>query len=137
MKWSTKLPANLTFWPMKKYLTEFIGTFFLVLTVGMCVIEPGAGSLAPLAIGSALMVMVFAGGHVSGGHYNPAVTLAVFLRGKCPAADVIPYMLAQVVGAAAAAGVVLFVKGNPTVAASTLDVPRALLAEFLFTFALC
>ncbi|HXR09042.1 MAG TPA: aquaporin, partial [Candidatus Acidoferrum sp.] len=61
---------------MKKYLTEFIGTFFLVLTVGMCLIKPDVGSvaLAPLAIGSALMVMVYAGGHISGGHYNPAVT---------------------------------------------------------------
>ena len=103
MKWSTKLPANLTFWPMKKYLTEFIGTFFLVLTVGMCVIEPGAGSLAPIAIGSALMVMVYAGGHVSGGHYNPAVTLAVLLRGKCPASDVPGYWASQVVGGVAAA----------------------------------
>ncbi len=63
---------------MKKYVVEFIGTFFLVLTIGMVVIEPGAGALAPLAIGSALAVMVYAGGHISGGHYNPAVTLAVF-----------------------------------------------------------
>jgi aquaporin Z len=83
------------------------------------------------------MVMIFAGGHISGGHFNPAVTLAVCLRGKCPPADVIPYMLAQVLGAAAAAAAVLYVKGNPTVAAATPDVPRALLAEFLFTFALC
>jgi aquaporin Z len=50
---------------MKKYLTEFIGTFFLVFTVGMCVIKPDAGNFAPLAIGSALMIMVYAGGHVS------------------------------------------------------------------------
>jgi len=67
---------------MKKYLIEFIGTFFLVLTVGMTVVAPGAGALAPLAIGSALMIMVYAGGHISGGHYNPAVTLAVWLRGR-------------------------------------------------------
>ncbi len=65
-----------------KFLYEFIGTFFLVLTVGMTVIEPGAGILAPLAIGSVLTVMVYAGGHVSGAHYNPAVSLAVFFRGK-------------------------------------------------------
>ena len=56
--------------------------------------------MAPLAIGAALMVMIFAGGHVSGGHYNPAVTLAVFLRGRCPAADIIPYWIAQIAGAA-------------------------------------
>ena len=74
---------------LAKYLVEFIGTFFLVATIGFTVLKPGdAGNLAPLAIGSALMVMIFAGGHISGAHYNPAVTLAVFLRGKCPAADV-------------------------------------------------
>jgi len=68
---------------MKKYLVEFIGQFLFVITVGMVVIDPGIGSLAPLAIGSVLMVLVYAGGHVSGGHYNPAVTLAVWLRGRC------------------------------------------------------
>lgn len=119
-----------------KYLVEFIGTFFLVLTIGCTVIDGGAGVIPPLAIGSALMVMVYAGGHVSGAHYNPAVTLAVFLRGKCPAKDVGPYMIAQVAAAAVAAGVVLFLKGNPTVSASSPDVVKALLAELLFTFAL-
>lgn len=123
---------------LNKYLTEFIGTFFLVATIGFTVLKPGdAGNLAPLAIGSALMVMIFAGGHVSGGHYNPAVTLAVFLRGKCPGRDVVPYMLAQVIGATVAAAAVLFMKGNPPVEALQPDVPRALLAEFLYTFALC
>jgi Major intrinsic protein len=73
---------------MNKYAAEFIGTFFLVLTVGCTVIGNGAGAFAPLAIGSALMVMIFAGGHISGGHFNPAVTLGVWLRGKCEAADV-------------------------------------------------
>ena len=64
---------------MKKYIVEFIGAFFIVLTIGFTVLEPGAGAMAPLAIGSALMVMVYAGGHISGGHYNPAVTLAVWM----------------------------------------------------------
>ena len=97
---------------MKKYLVEFIGTFFLVFTIGMTVMAPGAGNLAPLAIGCGLMVMVYAGGHFSGGHYNPAVTLGVTLRGKCTWADAIPYMVAQVVGAVVAAGCVLFIKGT-------------------------
>ncbi len=66
---------------VRKALVEFIGTFFLVFTVGMTVKMPDASNLAPLAIGSALMVMVYAGGHFSGGHYNPAVTLGVTLRG--------------------------------------------------------
>ena len=68
---------------MSKYVVELIGTFFLVLTIGLVVIEPGAGAFAPLAIGSILMVMIYAGGHISGGHYNPAVTLAVWMRGRC------------------------------------------------------
>ena len=77
----------------RKYIAEFIGTFFLVLTIGMTVLKPGdAGSFAPIAIGSALMIMVYAGGHVSGGHFNPMVTLAVWLRGRCPTADVPGYM---------------------------------------------
>ena len=88
---------------MKKYLVELIGTFFLVFTIGSTVMAPWAGPLAPIAIGAALMVMVFAGGHVSGAHYNPAVTLAVFLRGKCDKADVIPYWLAQFAAAIVAA----------------------------------
>jgi len=60
---------------MNKYLTEFIGTFFLVLTIGCTLIPGNAGVIPPLAIGAALMVMIFAGGHVSGGHYNPAVAI--------------------------------------------------------------
>ena len=88
---------------MSKYLVEFIGTFFLVFTVGMTVIEPGAGTLAPLAIGSALMVMVFAGGHVSGAHYNPAVTLAVLMRGKTTVNEAVIYIVVQLVAAVVAA----------------------------------
>ena len=122
---------------MKKYLVEFIGTFFLVLTVGMTVIDPGAGALAPLAIGSALMIMVYAGGHVSGGHYNPAVTLAVWLRGRCPAADVPGYWISQILGAAAAAFIVLYLKGNPTLTPKEVTAVPALIAELVGTFALC
>ena len=121
---------------MKKYLVEFIGAFFLVMTVGMTVIDPGAGALAPLAIGSALMIMVYAGGHVSGGHYNPAVTLAVWLRGRCSTADVVPYIAAQVLAGVAAAFVVLFLKGNPVVTPAELKVGPSLVAEILGTFAL-
>jgi aquaporin Z len=121
----------------QKYLVELIGTFFLVATIGFSVIAPGdAGHMAPLAIGSALMVMIFAGGHISGGHFNPAVTLAVFLRGKCPMSDVPGYMIAQVVGAVLASLAVLFVKGHAGTA-GPLDIPKALLVEFLYTFALC
>ena len=68
---------------MKKYVAELIGTFFLVLTIGCTVIGHEVGAVATLAIGSALMVMAFAGGHISGGHSNPAVTFGVWLREKC------------------------------------------------------
>lgn len=119
---------------MNKYITEFIGTFFLVLTIGCSVI--GGASLPPLAIGAALMVMIFAGGHVSGAHYNPAVTLAVWLRGKCDTKDVFPYMVFQVCGGLVATLVVGFLVGEPAKAAGALNVGKSLLAEFLFTFAL-
>src|ERR1700686_5141387 len=121
---------------MNKYVAEFIGTFFLVLTIGCSVIGNGAGPLAPLAIGSALMVMIFAGGHISGGHFNPAVTLGVWLRGKCEATDVAPYMMFQIIGAVLAASVVKFLKGGAAVTALQPATVPALLAEFLFTFAL-
>ncbi len=123
---------------MKKYLVEFVGTFFLVATIGNVVMAPNdAGALAPLAIGAVLMAMVFAGGHVSGAHYNPAVTVAVYLRGKCGAGDVPGYIVAQCAAAAAAAFTVLFLKGNPAAGPMEIDLPRALVAEFLYTFALC
>ena len=121
---------------MNKYLVELIGTFFLVLTVGCTVIEKGAGPLAPIAIGAALMVMIYAGGHISGGHYNPAVTLGVWMRGKCDTKDVGPYMASQIVGAVLAAVVVKFFKVGTTVTPGESAVGAALLAEFLFTFAL-
>ncbi|SDR79160.1 aquaporin [Opitutus sp. GAS368] len=127
---------------MKKYLVEFIGTFFLVFTIGMTVVAPGAGNLAPLAIGCALMVMVYAGGHVSGAHYNPAVTLAVWLRGKCATADVGPYIAAQLAAATVAAFAVkalktgLVTKAAAMTGAMTPEILPALLAEFVFTFGL-
>jgi aquaporin Z len=121
---------------MTKYVAELIGTFFLVLTIGCTVIGPGAGPLAPLAIGSALMVMIFAGGHISGGHFNPAVTLGVWLRGKCETKDVARYMIFQIIGAVLAAFVVKFIKGGAAVTPLQPATVPALVAEFLFTFAL-
>lgn len=121
---------------MNKYLVEFIGTFFLVLTVGCTVVIGGAGVIPPLAIGSALMVMVYAGGHISGGHYNPAVTLGVWIRGRCPSKDVVPYWIAQLVGGIVAALALSYLKGEHKVEPLEVKVGPALLAEFLFTFAL-
>ncbi|MGH9811649.1 MAG: MIP/aquaporin family protein [Candidatus Acidiferrales bacterium] len=121
---------------MNKYLMELIGTFFLVLTIGCTVIGGGAGVIPPLAIGAVLMVMVFAGGHISGAHYNPAVTLAVWIRGRCETKDIAPYMVSQIVGAALAALAVKFLRSGVIVVPMTVDVGRALVAEVLFTFAL-
>jgi len=122
---------------MNKYIAEFIGTFFLVLTIGCTGIGASAGVIAPLAIGAALMVMVFAGGHISGAHYNPAVTLGVLIRGKLKAADVIPYWIAQCVAAAVAAIVVSkILRAGVAVTPIVPKLGPALLAEFLFTFAL-
>ena len=113
---------------MKKYITEFIGTFFLVLAVGL------TGN--PLAIGAALMVMIYAGGHISGGHYNPAVTLAVLIRGRISTSEAMVYMGSQLAGAVAAAVVVGIYKEAPAEAAQSLDTTKAILAEVLGTFAL-
>ena len=114
---------------MKKYVAEFIGTFFLVLTVGCTVIPGAAGVIAPLAIGGALMVMVYATGHISGGHLNPAVTLAVFIRGRCDAKDVIPYWVAQLLAGVAAAFVAVFLVGKSGTPMEIKNVPAAFVSQ--------
>ena len=120
---------------MRKASVEFLGTFFLVLVVGLTAMS-GESTLAPLAIGAILMVMVYAGGPISGGHYNPAVTLAAWLRGACALEDALRYLVAQALGAAAAAWLVgVCVQGgelNPV----ELSVLPASLIEGVFTFAL-
>ena len=121
---------------MKKYLMELIGTFFLVFTIGMSVLAGGSGVIPPLAIGSILMVMIYAGGHISGGHYNPAVTLGVWIRGECKTSDVIPYMVFQTIGAAIAAFLVRFMLPNARPQPGNFALVPELIAEFLFTFAL-
>jgi aquaporin Z len=121
---------------MNKYITEFIGTFFLVLIVGM---NAFAGPVNLLAIGSLLMGMVYAGGHISGAHYNPAVTLSILVRGRIAAKEALIYMLVQIIGAALAAIVSAKLFGVEGAGVSTVadgNMVRALLAELLGTFAL-
>lgn len=121
---------------MRRYATEFVGTFFLVFTV--CTAVLGGTSLAPLAIGAVLAAMIFAGGHISGGHYNPAVSLAVYLRGKLSLVDLGAYAVAQLVAGVVAALTAKYVVPN-TVTAFTVSgdaIVRAALVELLFTFAL-
>lgn len=122
---------------MKKYFVEFVGTFFLVFTIGNVVVAPGAGLFAPLAIGAVLTAMVYAGGHISGAHYNPAVTFAVWLAGKMDSRDVFPYMITQIIAGGAAALAVLLIKGGPVASPMEISPLPALIAEVLFTFALC
>ena len=121
---------------MQKYLTEFIGTFFLVLTVGCTGISVGPGVIPQTAIGAVLMAMIYAGGPVSGAHYNPAVTLGVFVRGRCAAPDVAPYMVAQVIGALTASATVMYLKIGASATLFQAPIGPGFAAEGLFTFAL-
>jgi aquaporin Z len=119
----------------RKLTVEFIGMFLFVFTVGMATNKAGAGVLAPLAIGAVLMVLVFAGGHISGGHYNPAVSTGIFVRGRMTANDLGAYVLVQIL-AAILAGLVVRVVGGHEAHAHFAGAGRMLLAEFLFTFGL-
>ncbi len=125
---------------MNKLLVEFVGTFFFVLTI-VCVVNGIAADnyMAPVAIGSALMIMVYAGGHISGGHYNPAVTIGCLLRGKISGGEVPGYIIAQVLGAILAAVIGAAVLGKGVIMGGG-DMPgnmaAAFTAELLGTFAL-
>ena len=122
----------------RKYLMEFIGTFFLFLTIGCSIFPNGRGSIPPIAIGLALMVMVYAGGRISGGHYNPAVSFAACIKGALSWKQFIPYAIAQILGAAAAAGVVLYLVAVPPYSDEiNFSIPAMIICELLFTFALC
>ncbi len=121
---------------MKNYLTEAIGTYFLVLTIGLCV--NGHVAMTPFAIGSALMVMVYAGGPVSGGHYNPAVSLAAMIRGALPSKELIPYWISQFIGAVIAGFFIYKFTGEPlhVAPAPAATWIKVVTGEVMFTFAL-
>jgi aquaporin Z len=120
----------------RKIVVEGIGTFFLMLTIGQVVLPPDSGALGPMAIGAVLMAMIYAGGHISGAHYNPAVTIAVFIRGKATIHELIGYIVLQVVAASAAALIVLWLKGGAPLTLPDLEIAQVMAVEFLFTFAL-
>ncbi|PYP41993.1 MAG: porin [Gemmatimonadetes bacterium] len=118
---------------MRRYLTEFIGTLFFVMTIGLIASRDHA--MAPLVIGGALMVVVYMGGHISGAHYNCAVSVALFLRGKLARKDLLPYIVAQLAGATLGAYLAYLVSDRtfapaPAAAAGTMTV---LLVEGLYT----
>lgn len=123
---------------LRKYLVEFIGTFFWVFTVGCTALLEGQGVIPAIAIGFVLMVMVYAGGHISGGHYNPAVSLACAVRKSLEWKQLLPYWIAQCLGATVAAFLVRFAAVVPAAPdAVVFDTKLLIIAEFLFTFALC
>jgi aquaporin Z len=119
----------------RQLTVEFIGTFVLVLTIGLATSSKGAGDLAPVAIGSALMVMVFAGGHISGAHYNPAVSIAMLLAGKLRPRSAAPYVITQLAAGALAALLVRALVGRATPAILGSDW-KILVGELIFTLAL-
>ncbi len=123
---------------LKKYLVELIGAFFLVLTIACTGLLGVEGVIAPLAIASALMIMVYAGGHISGGHYNPAVSLAACVRGALEWKQFLPYAISQILGGVLAVLVFKLMAGfSVAPAAGEFTLKGLLIAEFLFTFALC
>ena len=118
---------------MRRYLTEFVGTLFFVMTIGLAVAVNNP--LTPIIIGCTLMVVVYMGGHVSGAHYNPAVTLALFLRNKMPRGDLLPYWAAQLLGALVGAFLAsMFLDHTFTIApATTTNTGTALMVEIFYT----
>ena len=123
---------------VRKYAVEAIGAFFLTFVVAMSVLS---GSVfTPLAAGAALMVMIYAGGHISGGHYNPAVTMGALVRGRIGIGDAVPYWIAQVVGGVVAGVIARAVVNPPAVTALTLSghaEAAGAVVELVATFALC
>lgn len=122
--------------PVRKYAMEVLGALFLTLTI--CLAVRSENPLAALAIGGVLAVMVYAGGRISGGHYNPAVTLSVYFRGGMDFRHVIPYMLSQLVGAALGALLAYAIMDAPfaVLPASGVSLLSVVLVELAFTFLL-
>lgn len=124
-----------------KAIIEFIGTFFLVGVVGLVIgqVTPGGGELDAFAIAAALAALIYMGGPISGGHYNPAVTIAFLVSKRMPPSDAGVYILAQVIGAFAAAGLVSFTLPEDTFVAVSEIPPldqsmKLAVLEFFFTF---
>lgn len=115
---------------MNKYIIEFIGTFFLVLTVAL------TGN--PIAIGFVLVAMVYMGGYISGAHYNPAVTAGLWASKKIESSEALWYVASQMLGGFVAAGVFSFIKHDFFIPApgNGVSMGAAMLVEVLFTFAL-
>ena len=114
---------------MNKYIIEFVGTFFLVLIIGL--------TSNPIAIGLGLAVLVYMGAHISGAHYNPAVSLAMLISKKLSPKELGFYIFYQLLGAVFATYTLYFL-GNEdfSVVSNTSDISQFIVAEILFTFLL-
>jgi aquaporin Z len=127
--WSTEI---------RKYAVEAIGAFFLTFVVVVSVLSHSI--FTPLAAGAALMVMIYAGGHISGGHYNPAVTMGALVRGRIGIVEAVGYWIVQIVGGVVAGVIGRAVVNPPAVATLRLTghaEAAAAVVELLITFALC
>ena len=114
---------------MKKYIIECIGTYFLVLIIGL------TGN--PIAIGIGLSILVYMGAHISGAHYNPAVSLAMIIRGEITIMECLKYILSQCIGAFAGAySIVLLGADALSVISNTDSMTSFFMAEIIFTFLL-
>src|SRR5580704_12952700 len=123
---------------VRKYAVEAIGAFFLTLVVAVSVLSHSV--FTPLAAGATLMVMIYAGGHISGGHYNPAVTIAALVRRRIDIGDAVAYWIVQAAGAIAAGALARALVDPATVKTLTLSghtEAAAAVVEVLITFALC
>lgn len=120
---------------MKRELVEFIGTFFLMFTICLSVLG-GSADIAPFVFGTTLVAFIYAGRHISGAHYNPAVTVALNIRGLVRFDEICGYVIAQVLAAVSAAFVAIMLLGGTLPVEQGYSVGSILISEFLGTFAL-
>ena len=113
---------------MNKYIIEFLGTFFLVLIIGL--------SQNPVAIGLGLAVLVYMGAHISGAHYNPVVSLAMLIINQIELKDFSFYLASQLLGSVIATYFIMLLGSDFNVVSNTNDISSFFVAEILFTFLL-
>ena len=113
---------------MNKYIIEFLGTFFLVLIIGL--------SQNPVAIGLGLAVLVYMGAHISGAHYNPVVSLAMLINNQIELKEFSFYLASQLLGSVVATYFIMLLGNDFNVVSNTNDISSFFVAEILFTFLL-
>ena len=127
---------------LRRLFAEFIGTFFLALVVCMTTYSKVSADIQPIAIGLFLMGLIYANGFMSGAVFNPAVTLALWLRGRLTPKEALAYSAVQIIAGVAAAAVTIVLTSAKPIVQPIAAPPQyfalipALLAEFIGTFAL-